>query len=535
MGSASSRAKKYIIRRQTRRLTHVKESGELSVFNARQKDLLRLKEKVEESIAVLQQPVLFCDGKEIGLLKDFNFRLECADHFLVLGLRLESKSVRRRVLEVKLTSEVKVTLATHHLGKAQSFEIIPASGLSLLEHFKQSRREFQKYIEGLILRNFPKAKILHSVIYSDLEHSLSGKYVRLIFRSGQSHWNAIAVSPWEDQSAVDGILSAGLIWVDILKTRSISHAWKLLLIAPIDRLMVLKSRLSWIRNAGKQIQLLGLNPDNNKLAFIDIADSGNLDTSLTQVHTYSPGENGAGSERFKRLTSLAPGEIEAIQRTGSNWISFRIRGLEFAQLHQGKQEKLMFGIEKMHPVRSPADWNLLEACISKVLQERSALASGHHKPVYSLQSERWLESLVLKNIRLIDADLDPRFVYPQVPAFLGGDRGMIDVLSVTREGRLAILELKVSEDIELPMQGLDYWLRVRWHHLRQEFQFKGYFPGLTLNSACPVLYFVCPQFRYHSSFPMIASHIHSGVPLVQVGINENWRSGIQVVQKRRLN
>jgi hypothetical protein len=37
---------------------------------------------------------------------------------------------------------------------------------------------------------------------------------------------------------------------------------------------------------------------------------------------------------------------------------------------------------------------------------------------------------------------------------------MIDVLSVTREGRLAVVELKADEDIDLPMRALDYWSRV---------------------------------------------------------------------------
>jgi hypothetical protein len=33
---------------------------------------------------------------------------------------------------------------------------------------------------------------------------------------------------------------------------------------------------------------------------------------------------------------------------------------------------------------------------------------------------------------------------------------MIDVLTLTHEGRLAVVELKADEDIHLPLQGLDY-------------------------------------------------------------------------------
>ena len=111
---------------------------------------------------------------------------------------------------------------------------------------------------------------------------------------------------------------------------------------------------------------------------------------------------------------------------------------------------------------------------------------------------------------------------------------MIDILSLTSEGRLVILELKVSEDMELPMQGLDYWLRVRWHTARNEFQSRGYFPGVTVSSLPPLLYFVCPQFRYHSSFPALAGYLDPSIPTVQVGINENWREGVRVLLRRPL-
>jgi hypothetical protein len=97
------------------------------------------------------------------------------------------------------------------------------------------------------------------------------------------------------------------------------------------------------------------------------------------------------------------------------------------------------------------------------------------------------------------------------------------------------MELKVSEDLELPMQGLDYWLRVRWHQQRREFSRNGYFPGTELSPEPPLLYFVCPQFCYHDSFPQIVRYIDSSVPMIQVGINENWRAGIQVVMRRELN
>jgi hypothetical protein len=48
-----------------------------------------------------------------------------------------------------------------------------------------------------------------------------------------------------------------------------------------------------------------------------------------------------------------------------------------------------------------------------------------------------------------------------VPALSVGDRGLLDLLTLDRNGRLTVIELKADEDLHLPLQALDYWIRVR--------------------------------------------------------------------------
>ena len=82
-------------------------------------------------------------------------------------------------------------------------------------------------------------------------------------------------------------------------------------------------------------------------------------------------------------------------------------------------------------------------------------------PLYRMQPERWLESELRRDVSLIDARVDRAHVYTQVPAFAAADRGMLDLLSVHKDGRLAVIELKADDDLHLALQGLDYWVRVR--------------------------------------------------------------------------
>jgi hypothetical protein len=132
-------------------------------------------------------------------------------------------------------------------------------------------------------------------------------------------------------------------------------------------------------------------------------------------------------------------------------------------------------------------------------------------PLWRLHPERWLESLVVKDIAAIDERLDPACLYSQVPAFSASDRAMIDVLTATRDGRLAVVELKADEDIHLPLQGIDYWSRVAWHHARGEFQQFGYFSGRELSSKEPILFLVAPALHVHPATDTVLHYLSPGI------------------------
>jgi hypothetical protein len=154
-------------------------------------------------------------------------------------------------------------------------------------------------------------------------------------------------------------------------------------------------------------------------------------------------------------------------------------------------------------------------------------------PFWRMHPERWLESLVVQTVGAVDERLDNDALYSQVPAFSASDRAMIDVLTVTREGRLAVVELKADEDIHLPLQGLDYWSRVAWHHARGEFQRFGYFPGRELTMERPLLFLVAPALHVHPATDTLLHYVAPEIDWVVVGIDERWRDGVRAVFRKR--
>lgn len=107
---------------------------------------------------------------------------------------------------------------------------------------------------------------------------------------------------------------------------------------------------------------------------------------------------------------------------------------------------------------------------------------------------------------------------------------MIDLLGVTRRrGRLVVIELKASEDLHLPLQAVDYWLRVRRHLVEGDFRSYGYFPGVEFQSGPPLVWLVAPSRRFHPANEVLARYLVSDLQVSRIGLSESWRRGVRVV------
>jgi len=100
---------------------------------------------------------------------------------------------------------------------------------------------------------------------------------------------------------------------------------------------------------------------------------------------------------------------------------------------------------------------------------------------------------------------------------------------VTWRGRLVVIELKASEDIQLPIQAVDYWLRVRRHQREGCFERFGYFSDLKLDPQPPLVWLVAPGLRFHSATDPPLRYLTPEIHVTRIGLNENWRGGLKIV------
>ena len=248
-------------------------------------------------------------------------------------------------------------------------------------------------------------------------------------------------------------------------------------------------------------------------------DYGNLDTRL------DPCANSPPPRLSPMLDAISETEdVETVGRSDGEQ-SLRIHGMEFARTVQGE---LLFGLVRKR-VAHPGNTREVQRLAADLSRLRSAGATDRFNPLYLRNPEAWLESQVRNSIEQLDARFLAAPVYGQVPAFAAADRGVLDLLAVERGGRLAVIELKASEDVHLPLQALDYWMRVKWHLDRGEFSRKGYFPGIQLPNQPPRLLLVSPALDFHPSNETVLRYFSPAVPVERVGVGLEWRKELKIM------
>ena len=457
----------------------------------------------------------------------------------LLHLWSAERNAVRRVLDAEIKNGT-LRLAVQRLGQARpsKLEICRERDRRSPTARRATRASYEQKLRRTLERHFPDFKITKLTGGVDLEKSFGPVYTRGLMRQGRSAFALLGVNAQETQSSIDASLTFGILWLDVCRRAQAANVLVegLKLFVPKRSCALVRERMANLNREAAKWSLFELDERHDALVEIDCADRGNVATRL--VHAT---DDGAARQRFKdsiaKVQEILPNCEVAVLSAAE--IAFRWRGLEFARTRLGgvlgsfrSTEEIVFGVgaeERVLETRNEDEFTELAHCLRDTRHPYGA----RQNPLWRLRPERWLESLVGGDVNLVDDRLDSSCRYSQVPAFSASDRAMIDVLTTTHAGRLAVVELKADEDIHLPLQGLDYWARVEWHHARGEFPRFGYFDGRELSSEKPLLFLVAPALHVHPSTDTLLRYLSSEIEWEFVGIDERWREGVKVVFRKR--
>jgi hypothetical protein len=468
------------------------------------------------------------DGEWIGSLADLNCEVRREATGTLIHLWSGERNLVRRVLRVAERAEGRLRIEVQRFGRAKPGSLEFLTSVRARPARRVSRSQFVTRLRRLLTQQFPDEEIDSLTSSADIGRSFSGCYTRGMMHRGNRAWAVMAASSAENAATLDGILTYALVWLDWAH----AHAGKrsvagLRLFLPEGASRITAHRSNALDPA-LAIELYEVEETLWRARRIDPRDAGNLATSLTARHDLDFILAEAKSA-IDPILALAPEVVSAAVPPGTRDVSLRFRGLEFARW---SDRKIFFGLAEPRRELATRNQSSLRKLVRELADHRRPDAPDARHALYRAQGERWLESLVEADPTRIEPRLDPRFLYSQVPAFSAGDRGVIDLLGVTRQGRLAVIELKAAEDIHLPLQAVDYWLRVRWHAKQENFQRYGYFPGIELQAKPPLLYLVAPGFLFHSTTDAILRYLSPEIEITRVGLNEDWRRGLQVVLRQ---
>ncbi len=455
----------------------------------------------------------------------------------LLQIWSEESNIVRRATNAEIKNGIlKLSVLRFGQAKPSRMEICSKAERQSPSALKAMRAAYRRTLERTVAQVFPGWTLDRLTTSADLEHSFGAVCTRGLLRRGQERIALVGCGEGEAQPTIDNSVAVAVLWLDYCREHlaAKSHTGALALFVPEGRARTAQLRLSHLNRQAAQWRLFSLDEHTGQAEELDLATELNLSTRLVQA--FNPGQI---LERFAQSVAqmrvLCP-KVEAVAHSASA-VSFRFHGLEFARAtlepdhHFRMNERIVFGAPP-----AEYEWNentepLLRQLIERLMLKR--VGRDHTHPFYRLQPERWLQSVVERDITLLDTRLDPTHFYAQVPAFSASDRAVIDLLGVTRDGRLAVIELKAAEDFHLPVQGLDYWARVRQHHQRGEFHRGGYFPGRILSERDPILILAAPALHVHPSTATMLRYFSPELEWKLVGLDERWRDGIRIVFSKR--
>jgi hypothetical protein len=325
----------------------------------------------------------------------------------------------------------------------------------------------------------------------------------------------------------EAVMTSAVMWAEKLRLRKkpISDVWivgerkqtRLLqkLVGVFNETAAERTRLFEISNAGEKTTLKEVRRRKPGALWREKPRNVNLPADIRP------------SDTARRILDLAPDKTDLIfSRQGE---TIRFRGLPFARVRSvAGEERAWFGVDRSRRMLVDSTWPELTDLVSELATYRDARTPNVRHEFYRASPEAWLESILRRNIRLLDANLILSPIYNQFRA--SSDK--IDLLAIRRDGRLVIVELKTSPDRETVFQAADYWRKIELQRRRGELARIRAFGDKEILDKPALVYVVAPALSFHRDFGLFAQLLTRELEMWRFELREDWRAEIKVLMRR---
>jgi hypothetical protein len=483
----------------------------------------------------------FCVSDEGASLALRRFEIDVAVRHgrLILSYWTEKGTRSWRVLSCDSNESCLTFKASRKMGALVSvIEFIPrASALAVAASISAAREVRCRQLAQLAAGLASGLKIERVALSPGIRRGQPGRFARILLHQLHRRVAVTGSVITSHPGDVDAFLSSALLW--FARTSNRIHpplVQQLWLVVEADLVRPAIQRIVLFRPGLKEIiNLFTIDATWTTLQHVPLPERESL--FRKRLPKFPPVSNPALSVTAKEIIDVAPDRIDVVHAKHGE--SLRYFGLPFARVREVLgHEHVWFGLEgsqrRLLDHTSFNEWNNL---LSDLALHRAADAPDHHHGLYRAASEAWLESMLRRDITRLDPGLIIAPLYAQFRTARGGSFGLrpIDLLALRQDGRLVVIELKVYEDREHVLQGADYWQRVEAHRRRGHISKARLFGDRKIRDEASLVYLVAPTLRVHPSMQILARCIARDIEIYRFDINEDWRRGVRVMRRLRIN
>jgi hypothetical protein len=438
-------------------------------------------------------------------------------------------------------------LVLEAVGRKQSaparLELVPRASARVARSVVVDARLAESFRMARMVRlTFPKARLLRVGLSPGAKRGDPGRYARIVLR--ENGITVLATGPVLPLGAdnVESFICSALLWFTRVEARTampgrsrlLFLAQKKLAEAACERIALLRDGLR------KAVAVYELDGDDERLKMMRMRQLEELLASSPRSLKRAPRFDFA--EIAETIVALDPEAIDVVRSRGGE--TLRYHGLPFARVRSlNGQEHLWFGVEAAPRKRllDDSNWPELLKLLEDLREYRRADGDDPQERAHALYRaapEAWLESILRRDVSRLDPGLRlaPLHAQFRLSRSIGGSAGSrpVDLLALRHDGRLAVIELKVSEDMGLALQAADYWRRIASHHRAGNIARARLFDDAPITNDPPLVYIVAPMLRYHRSFQTLARAINPAIEMYRFDLNEDWRNGVRVARRSRV-
>lgn len=418
--------------------------------------------------------------------------------------------------------EISLDVAGTFGRKREKVRLVPrASAAELIAEIELARLNKANDIAKTAAEQFGR-----KVIRIDLAKE-NGRLAQ-IFVKGVSGETVPALTDVAGTATHESLLAFAILWYEKLKARKKDPIRTVWIIGEKRQARNLQKLHAMLNDGRKEtINILEMSQKNDGPRLAQLAPRKVRELWREKARKLVLPEAPEPSETARKIIAVSPEKIDIIfSKQGE---TLRFLGLPFARVRQiSGTEKSWFGIERERRILNRGTWNTMLDLVADLDRYRAFDTPNKRHELYRLAPEAWLESILRRNIKLLDANLILSPIYNQFRS----SNDKIDLLALRRDGRLVIIELKTTPDRDMVFQAADYWRKIELQRRKGELKRAKVFGEMEILDKPALVYLVAPALSFHRDHAFFARTLSKEIELWRFELHEAWREDLKVIARR---